>query len=345
MTTSPQNNLGVWFPAVRAHSGADVFTQRLCAALNARGIRAEIAWLPLRAEYAPWSVPAPMPPQWATIVHVNSWLHPRFLPRGLPVVSTLHSCVHDPALAPYKRPAQRLYHATWIKRVEAANLRRAQAVVAVSHYTAQVAQAAFGRRDIQVIHNGVDIDQFHPIDRNAPNQPFRLLYVGNWVQRKGVDLLAPILHALGPSFELHYSADRSGAHTRFALPTNARCLGRLDTAGLVAAYQQADALLFPSRLEGLPLTVLEAMACGLPVIATKTSSLPEVVEHGVSGWLCPVDDVAAFADAARQLAQNPAQWLGMRRAARGRAERLFNASRLLSQWLDVYCSLFAHDAR
>lgn len=345
MTADPKKPPAVWFPAVRAHSGADVFTQRLCAALNARGIRAEITWLPLRAEYAPWSVPVPMPPQWATIVHVNSWLHPRFLPRGLPVVSTLHSCVHDPALAPYKRPAQRLYHAAWIKRVEAANLRRARAVVAVSHYTAQVAQAAFGRRDIQVIHNGVDVEEFRPIDRNAPNQPFRLLYVGNWNPLKGVDLLAPILHALGPGFELHYTADRSGAHTRFALPSNARCLGRLDTAGLVAAYQQADALLFPSRLEGFGLVAAEAMSSGLPVIAAETSSLPEVVEQGTSGWLFPVDDVAAFADAARQLAQNPARWLAMRRAARKRAERHFNTSRQLSQWLDVYCKSFAHDAR
>jgi len=339
MTAGPQKKPAVWFPAVRAHSGADVFTQRLCAALNAGGIRADITWLPLRAEYAPWSVPAPNPPAWATIAHVNSWLHPRFLPRGLPVVSTLHSCVHDPALAPYKRPAQRLYHAAWIKRVEAANLRRAQAVVAVSHYTAQVAQTALGRSAIQVIHNGVDVDQFHPIDRRAPNQPFRLLYVGNWIKRKGVDLLAPILQALGPGFELHYTADRSGAHTRFALPSNARCLGRLDTAGLIAAYQQADALLFPSRLEGLPLTVIEAMACGLPVIAAKISSLPEVVEQGTSGWLCPVDDVAAFAAAARRLAQNPAQWLTMRRAARERAEQCFSQSAQTQRWVALYRAL------
>lgn len=52
-----ENPLAVWFPAVRSYSGADVFTERLCAGLNARGIRAEISWLPLRAEYAPWSVP------------------------------------------------------------------------------------------------------------------------------------------------------------------------------------------------------------------------------------------------------------------------------------------------
>jgi len=250
----------VWFPAIRAHSGADVFTERLCAALNAQGIRAEITWLPLRAEYAPWSVAVPRAPDWATVVHANSWLHPRFLPRHLPVVTTLHSCVHDPALRPYKSAAKALYHAAWIRRVEAAHLRRADRVVAVSRYTADVARRVFGREDIEVIHNGIDTAVFTPVDRAEPNRPFRLLYVGNWDARKGVDLLAPILRALGPDFELHYTADRNGRHTRYALPPNARCLGRLSGPELVRAYQTADALLFPSRLEGLPLTVIEAMA-------------------------------------------------------------------------------------
>lgn len=334
----------VWFPAVRANSGADVFTERLCAGLNARGVRAEITWLPLRAEYAPWSVPVPKPPAWANIVHVNSWLPPRFLPRGLPVVSTLHSCMHAPAILPYKRPAQRMYHAAWIKRVEAANLRRAQRIVAVSHYAAQAAQAAFGLYPIDVIHNGVDIAQFRPLSRGAPHQPFRLLYVGNWTQLKGVDLLAPIMQALGSAFVLLYTTDRNGAHLRYPLPGNTQSLGRLDVAGLIAAYQQADALLFPSRLEGFGLVAVEAMACGLPVIATNASSLPEVIENGVSGLLCNVNDVCTFIEAARQLAQDPALWRAMRLAAMGVAQTRFNAVRQLDQWVNIYESLCRHNA-
>src|SRR5579885_678024 len=335
----------VWFPAVRAGSGADVFTERLCAGLNERGSRAESTWLPLRAEYAPWSVPVPRPPAWANIVHVNSWLPPRFLPRALPVVSTLHNCGHDPALEPYKSSAQRLYHAAWIKRVEAANLRRAQRVVAVSHYTARVAQAAFGLRDVEVIHNGVDTDLFHSMERRAPNRPFRLLYVGNWSARKGVDLLGPILSALGDAFELHYTADRGHAHRRFALPANCRCIGRLDPPALGQAYRQADALLFPSRLEGLPLTVLEAMACGLPVIATQVSSLSELVEQGQTGMLCPVDDVPAFAAAARSLAQDGALWQAMRRTARQRVLAQFSQSAQIKRWIALYEPIVAPNAK
>ncbi len=78
----------VWFPAVRAGTGSDKFTLQLCEALNARGIRAGITWLPHRAEYLPWTVRVPPVPGWANIVHVNTWLHPRFLPRGIPVVAT-----------------------------------------------------------------------------------------------------------------------------------------------------------------------------------------------------------------------------------------------------------------
>lgn len=329
----------VWFPAVRAGSGADVFTERLCAGLNACGIRAEITWLPLRAEYAPWSVPVPRPPHWANVVHVNSWLPPRFLPRDLPIVSTVHHCVHDPALAPYKGMARRLYHAVWIRQVETANLQYAQRRVAVSHYTAQQAKAAFGCADIAVIHNGVDTGRFRPIARSMPQRPFRLLYVGNWNPRKGVDLLGAVLAKLGDAFELHYTADRKGAHGRYALPRNSHHLGCLDTQALIAAYQNADALLFPSRLEGFGLVVAEAMACGLPVIATDTSALPELVKHGVTGMLCPKDDIAAFAAAARTLAEDLKLWQAMRQAARQRAEARFDERRQINHYIRLYQTL------
>lgn len=330
----------VWFPAIRCGSGTDTFTERLCAALNAQGIRAEITWLPHRAEYAPWSVPVPKPPAWANVVHINSWLPQRFVPPGLPIVVTVHSSVHDPALLPYKSRLQALYHKHWIHPIEAANLERAHCVVAVSHYTAAQIEASFDIRDIQVIHNGIDCQAFTPIARTAPNRPFRLLYVGNWRALKGVDLLAPIMERLGNGFLLQYTADRNGAHTRFRLPPNSACLGRLKGGDLVRAYQEADALLFPSRLEGLPLVPLEAMACGLPVIAAKTSSLPEVVEDTVTGFLCAPDHIEHFADACRHLANDPAFWLRMRQVARVKASSSFSESTFVMRYLQLYHSIF-----
>ncbi|MFN3717202.1 MAG: glycosyltransferase family 4 protein, partial [Thiobacillus sp.] len=180
---------------------------------------------------------------------------------------------------------------------------------------------------------------FTPRERDRPNRPFRLLFVGNWNRLKGVDLLAPILHALGDGFELHYTADRNGTERRVALPEHSLCLGRLDQEALREAYRQADALIFPSRLEGLPLVVIEAMACGLPVIAANTSALPELVEHGMTGLLCPVDDVAAFAAAAHALAADPARWRAMRQAARQRAVASFSEARQIERWVELYRSL------
>jgi len=327
----------VWFPTIRAGSGTDVFTERLCAGLQARGIRAEITWLPLRAEYAPWTVPIPKPPEWANVVHINSWLHPRFVPRNLPTVVTVHHSVHDPAFMPYKTTAQKFYHRFWIRPIEARNVRCAAVVTAVSRHVAAQVKKLFGRTDVAVIYNGIDVEHtFTPGPKPDPHHPFRLLYVGNWVKRKGVDLLAPILEQLGPDFELLYTADRAGSHTQYSLPSNCRCIGRLAPSDLVQAYRNADALLFPSLSEGLPLTAIEAMACGLPLIATHSSALREVVEHGVTGLLCPRDNIQAFVEAVRRLAANPDLWRRMSRNARQRVERLFDLNRMIERYLQLY---------
>jgi len=77
--------------------------------------------------------------------------------------------------------------------------------------------------------------------------------------------------------------------------------GAPDRDGLVAAYQSCDMLLAPSRLEGFGIAQAEALACGRPVVTTRISALPEVVDHDRSGFLCPRDDVDAYADAVRRL--------------------------------------------
>lgn len=317
-----------------------MFTQRLADALNAQGVRAEITWLPHRAEYAPWSVAVPQPPAWANVVHVNTWLHPRFIPRALPLVATMHHVVHDPAFAPHRTRAQALYHRLWIRRLEAAVLRRADAVSAVSAYTAAQVREIFGRADVVVIPNGVDTNVFHPGPDRPLHRPFRLLFVGNWSRRKGADLLPRIMRALGPGFELWVAGGMRGSSPNEVLCSNIRFLGHIaSTHELVRTYQDADALLFPSRLEGFGLAALEAQACGLPVIATCGSALPEVVEAGETGVLCPLGDVGAFVQACRSLAENEVGWRRMRSAGPARARRLFSVRAVAGRHADVYSTL------
>lgn len=328
----------VWFSAVRAGTGTDVFTERLAEGLDKRGIRTEITWLPLRAEYAPWTVPVPKPPAWANIAHVNTWLHSRFLPRQLPVVATIHHSVHHSDSKPYKGRLRSAYHHCWIAPNERRVLRRADRVVAVSHFVAETAKHMLLDVPMQVIHNGVDIHRYRPSTiQRVPHMPFRLLYVGSWMARKGVDLLAPIMRELGEAFELCYTGGEVAVDDKPGMPGNMHDIGRLQSEdAVIAAMQEADALLFPSRSEGFGLAAAEAMACGLPVIATRGSSLVEVVEDGVTGLLCPKDDVAAFAAAARKLAADGDLQERMAGAACIRVSDRFAIDDMVDAYISVY---------
>jgi glycosyltransferase involved in cell wall biosynthesis len=340
---SGQPDPAIWFPAIRADSGTDVFTKRLAQGLRHEGFRAEITWLPHRAEYLPGTVPAPQPPRWANIAHINTCLHQRFFPADLPIVTTTHHCVHDPRLRSHKNLVQYLYHKIWIKHLEKAALTRSAAVVAVSHYTAQQITAVFPLSHISVIYNGIDAHGVFtpPTDKDSHN-PFRLLYVGTWSARKGVDLLAPIMASLGSAFTLHVIAGGTADLAARQFPDNMHFLDRPATSSALAkVYADADALLFPSRLEGFGLVALEAQACGLPVIATRGSGLTEVVEDGVTGLLCPQDDVEAFVAAARRLQTDHLLRQRMGDNARKRVEHHFSLESMVRHYVDVYRNVLA----
>jgi colanic acid/amylovoran biosynthesis glycosyltransferase len=80
--------------------------------------------------------------------------------------------------------------------------------------------------------------------------------------------------------------------------------------------------------EGIPNVLKEAMASGLPVVATRHAGIPELVEDGVSGWLVPERDEAALAAALERLASEPGRWPAMGRAGRARVEREYDIDRL-----------------
>lgn len=334
----PEPAPAVWMPAVRCGTGADVFTERLAAALAERGIRCEVTWLPHRAEYAPWSVPVPSPPPWVNIVHINSWLPPRFVPDKLPLVVTVHHCVHDPDASKHANLAQRFYHRTLIRGREAHNIKMAVSVTAVSRFTARRVAEVFSVRQPEVIHNGIDTETFYPpsMKRN-PHTPFRLLFVGSWTKRKGADLLSAIMAHLDDDFELICVSSPSflqRLHIR--PPPNARWLGPLSRQELVGAYRSADALLLPSRLEGFGLVACEAMACGTPVLASRCSSLPEIIDDGRTGILCEPDNPSAFATAARLLRDNPRLWKTLSEGATAHAHTCFQTRSMVDAYIALY---------
>ncbi|MGQ9668872.1 MAG: glycosyltransferase family 4 protein [Desulfosoma sp.] len=283
-------------------------------------------------------------PRWANVVHVNSWFPLQFLPQSLPMIVTIHHNVHDSSLKSHLSLSQRIYHRYWIKRVEARLLDRAIRIVAVSRFTAASVARTFGVQRMHVIYNGIRLDgPYQPEGHRCPRDPFRLIYVGNCSKRKGVDLLGPIMRELGKNFELRYTVGLR-RKTIPQLPNNCVPLKKSSSTEDVArALRQSDAMLFPSRMEGFGLAPLEAMACGLPVVAARSSALPQVIEHGVTGVLCPQDDTYAFVEAVRQLAENPNLWCLMGREARLRAERLFDLKQMIDLYVELYRASISND--
>lgn len=325
----------IWFPTVRCGTGTDVFTIALVEGLKKRGIRAEITWLPHYAEYLPWLVTKPQKPDWANIIHINSWLHPTFLPDNIPIVANIHLCVQDKALLPYKSLAQKLYHQLWITPIERHNIKQANKVIAVSHYTAKQVAAFFDINNIDVIHNGVDTTIFSPAQNTKTNRPFRILYAGNHSKRKGFNLLPEIMQKLGSKFELYYTGDRNSIPNN--LPKNMHALPRLNyPLEMAKAYQNADVLLFPTRLEGFGLVAAEAMACGLPVIASNNSALPEVITHEVTGFLCPQDDANAFVKTIQYLATKPEYLKKIGDSAHVKSRQKFGLNTMVNNYIKIY---------
>ena len=103
--------------------------------------------------------------------------------------------------------------------------------------------------------------------------------------------------------------------------------------------QAADVVVLPSLAEGLPIAILEAMACAKPVIATRINGVPEAVQHGVSGVLVEPRDVEALAAAMQQLFRNPETARAMGKAGRRAAEQQFSTGRFVSRVEAVYQAL------
>ena len=330
----------IWFPTVKTNTGTDKFTEQLVASLKQRGFQAEITWLPHHAEYLPWLVPIPQKPSWANIVHVNTWLHPRFLPKYLPVIATLHHATHDPQLQSYKGWLRYQYHKRWIKPIEKKIIQRANHVIAVSYFSAQTTQQHVLNKPMDVIYNGIDTKSFFSSVDRQPRHPFRLLYIGAWRKLKGVDLLAPIMRELGEDYILHYTGGTATENNQHHIPDNMVNISRLNQQQVIQAMQTADAFLFPSRSEGFGLVVTEAMSCGLPVIITDGSALAELVDHNSTGFLCKKDSIDEFVQTIQYLRQNPNVCIEVGKQAREVAIKKFNIDNMVNQYINLYNQTF-----
>ena len=207
---------------------------------------------------------------------------------------------------------------------------RAVGFVAWSHWTKQSFVNDYGCRaeDVAVIPPGIDLDDFAPGDRG--HELTRILFVGGDFKRKGGDLLLEVFR------------QRLRGRAELVLVTSANLPEepgvrvhrniRANSPELRKLYATSDIFALPTRADCYSLVCMEALAAGLPIVATKIGGIPDMVKEGVTGHLIERDDPDSLGDALCHLAQSPATRARMGQACRADAVERFevrsNARRL-----------------
>jgi glycosyltransferase involved in cell wall biosynthesis len=189
-------------------------------------------------------------------------------------------------------------------------LHRARHVIAVSRaLAARVAQLGVPQERTTVLYNGVDPQRFHPLPRDASKQDLGyapdervLLFVGNVQASKGCgELLEAFCRLSGQRPEARLAVAGTGPQVpdlkalaaQRGCADKVRFVGRLPHEAVIRWFGAADLLCLPSHAEGVPNVVLEAMACGRPVVATDVGGIPEVLPS-FAGTMVPPRDVDAL---------------------------------------------------
>ncbi|HWH01609.1 MAG TPA: glycosyltransferase [Pilimelia sp.] len=315
------------------------------------------ALLPYMKDFGRWLVD-----QWRTDSWVPDVAHAHFWMSGLaaltasrqvgvPVVQTYH------ALGSVKRRHQGAADTSPPRRVgyERALGRAVDRVIAqCQDEIGELVRMGVPRSRINLIPSGVDIDRFTPDGPTVPRDPRRprVLTVGRLVERKGY---GELIHAMRgvpdaecvlvggpPAEQLH--ADPQAARLR-ALAESCKVADRVHLVGRVSRqdmpswYRSADVVVCPPWYEPFGLTPLEAMACGVPVVATAVGGLTDTVVDGLTGDLVRPRDPRALGGALRRLLGDPMRRLAYATAALDRARQCYPWRRCAAQLQSVYSAL------
>jgi teichuronic acid biosynthesis glycosyltransferase TuaC len=311
---------------------------RLSPALHGRcmlrGLRAALRHEPHRPDlyHAHWLFPT----AWATIRATAG--------TGVPVVASARgSDVHT-----YPVRIRRL------RRLTRDAMGQATLVTTVSRALMQQAKmlGPLGM-SIDVVHNGVDDQFFFPVsdrrglrrDLGLAEEGFYWVSVCRLVPEKGLaELLGAFARLTARSALARLVLVGDGPEGAFLkrqvmeqkLEDRVVFAGRRSPAEVARWLQAADAFVLASHGEGLPNVVLEAMASGLPVVATDVGGTGEVVLKDVSGLLVPPRDVTALASAMRRMSEDPEFAAGFGAEGRKRVEQHFGWNASARRWIDVY---------
>jgi D-inositol-3-phosphate glycosyltransferase len=214
----------------------------------------------------------------------------------------------------------------------------ADAIVAASEHERALLMDLYGAaaQRIEVIPCGVDPERFRPLERAACRRELGLggeplvLFVGRLEPLKGIELLIDALVHLdgvtllvvgGDARSAAYQAELERRAARRAVAARVRFVGAVPQERLPLYYNAADVCAVPSFYESFGLVALEALACGVPVVAARVGGLSATVRDGENGFLVPWRDPAVFAERIGRLVQDHALRGRMGQAARMTAQR------------------------
>jgi glycosyltransferase involved in cell wall biosynthesis len=256
-------------------------------------------------------------------------------------------------------------HAKDIYLSRTGDLRRkllaARFTVTCTEANRQVLAHAAPEAVVHRMYHGIDHQTFHPARReNRSTATPVILAVGRLRAKKGLDTLIEacrLLQLVGFPFDCEI-VGYGEEHARLAalieragLQDRVRLLGKLARADVLDCYARAAVFVQPSRItpdgdrDGIPNVLLEAMSMGLPVVASRVSGIPELVEDGASGLLVAPDDPQALAHAIVDLIEQPDRASGLGRVARARVKAAFDNDTNLALLLNLLNRDHAHDPR
>ncbi|HUG27808.1 MAG TPA: glycosyltransferase family 4 protein, partial [Gemmatimonadales bacterium] len=235
--------------------------------------------------------------------------------------------------------AMDIFKAQVDRQVLGRKIEAAQFVATVSEFNRTYLEDIAGpaRQKIRLVPNGIDLQRFAPNGR-PPASPFRILCVARLVEKKGHAVLLEACRLLKER-GLDFQCDLVGKGAlrpqlqaqirRDDLQERVHLLGPATQGEVRAHYHRAHLYVLPCLVaadgnrDGLPVSLVEALACGLPVVSTPVTGIPEVVRDGENGLMVPSNDATALADAITGLIQNRDRYETLRQQARASVESRF----------------------
>jgi glycosyltransferase involved in cell wall biosynthesis len=280
---------------------------------------------------------------------------------SLPLVTTVHSPMRADTAATQVTDLRTLalhLQTPVARRIEAALLGRSQKIAAVASWVAE-ALRPYGVDPGAVTVTGNGIDACFLQTPAVQDRELIVLYVGRLTAGKGVPELicaARIVVDRHPDPALHFVLVGQGPlRSRLCdLVREAGLQGRVVFRGaipaarrdeLVRLYQQSSAFVLPSHHEGMSTVLLEAMACGLPVVSTAVGGAPEVIDHGRNGLLVPPRDPEALAEALLALLGDDPLCRELGRNAKATIERQYTWEAVGARYVACYERLLSDRAR